>query len=123
MESRCKDQGKPQAKWIRQLVSQGERREASLQGLVRIAQKPQHPGYLAQAGHPGVCSPMERGKETVLLRVIEGTALLQMDAGEGKLPLPQQRASQRPVGFQQERGLLDTLSHAEELLSQLARRR
>src|SRR6266511_3113906 len=116
MEPCCKNQGKPQAEWVTQLFSQGERRVAPLQSLIRIAQKPQRPGRIAKAGHSGVCTPVEKSKETVLLLIVESTALLQVYSGEGKLSLPQQRTSQRFVGFQQERWILSTLGHAEELL-------
>jgi hypothetical protein len=122
MEPCRKNQGKPQVEWIRKLLSQGERRVTSLQGLIRIAQKPQRPGRIAEARHPGVCPSVEKSQETVLVQIVERTALLQVYSGEGKLSLPQQRASQRPVGFLQERRILSTLCHAEELFPQLTRR-
>ena len=84
MEPGSKGQGSRQAEGVRQFLGQGERFVASLQGLVRIAKRPQNQGCNGQAGHPRVKAIAE-GMGTVLLRIIEGNALLQVCLGRGQL--------------------------------------
>ena len=57
-------------------LRQGERLLGPLQGLVRAAQKPQNPGYIEQADHPGVMSSME-SLGAVLLGIVEENPQLQ----------------------------------------------
>ena len=106
---------------MRQLLGQGERLVAPLQGLVRIAKKPQGQGRIGEASHPGVM-PVEEGMGAVLLGVVEGNALLQVRAGRGKLSQTEQGRPQRIVGLQEESRVLHALGQAQELLPQLARR-
>ena len=58
----------------------------------------------------------------VLLRVIQGKALLQVRSGRDELSQREQGLPQCPVGFQEESGVLRALGQAQELLRQLARR-
>ena len=58
-----------------QAMGQGEGRLAALQGLVRIAQNPACLGGIAAAARPGIL-PVEKGMRAVLLRIVEGDALL-----------------------------------------------
>jgi hypothetical protein len=51
----------------------------------------------------------------VLLRVVMRQFLLEVHVGRWKLSEPEQGLSQRPVGFQQEGGVLATLGETEEL--------
>ena len=56
IEYGSKIQSKSQAKGVRELLSQGERLVAPLQGLVRIAKEPQDISRKGQAKHSGVKS-------------------------------------------------------------------
>ena len=67
--------GEAQAKGVRQLLGQGECFVAPLQGLVRIAKKPQTQAATDPARHPRV-QPVDEGQRAVLLGIIEGNALL-----------------------------------------------
>ena len=58
----------------------------------------------------------------MLLGIIQGHALLQVGAGGGQLAEMVQGIPQRAVGHDEERGVLEALRQAEELLSQLLRR-
>src|SRR5262249_37985322 len=80
MDLSGKEQGRRHTGWVRQLAGQGQRLVASLQGLVRIAKRPQDLGETPEANDP----LMGLGEETlgaVPRGVVEGDALLQVRAG------------------------------------------
>ena len=55
----------------------------------------------------------------VLLRIVEGNALLHMHSGGDKLSEEVQTTFQRDVGLQAERCILLAFGHAEQLLGEL----
>ena len=67
------------------LMSQGQRLLAPLQSLVGITQMPQGPRRKREAGYPSVKGPIEESQRTVLLRVIEGNALLKVLSSTNQL--------------------------------------
>src|SRR3989442_12258368 len=103
---------------MRQLTGQGERLLAPLQGLLRIAQQPQHQGRKGEAKYAGV---VKDGRGVLLLGIIEGTALCQVLLGWDKLSEVLKSLSQRPMRLHEERRGADTLGQAEEPLSQFSR--
>ena len=111
MEPGSKVQGKSQAKGVRQLLGQGERLVAPLQGLVRIAKKPQGQGCIGEASHPRVM-PVQEGMGAVLLGVVEGNPLLQVLSGWSKLSQIEQGHPQRIVGLQEESRVLCALGQS-----------
>jgi hypothetical protein len=56
----------------------------------------------------------------VLLRVIEGNPLLQMGAGGTKLPQPEQRFPQHPMGGDQQCLVVLTVGQGEKLFTHVA---
>src|SRR5262249_31375434 len=56
------------------------------------------------------------------LRIVEGADLLQVGLGRYKISTPEQGASPREVGLQEERCILGQLGQAGELLPQRVRR-
>ena len=82
MEGGSKVQGHRQAKGVRDLLRQDESFVAPLQGQVRIAKTSQGPSRMTAARHSWVL-PVEESMETVLPRIMEGNALLQMFPGTG----------------------------------------
>src|SRR5437870_1777453 len=111
-------QGGSQAVKVCQLLRQGKRLMAPLQGLVWIAKMPQAQGRPAEASHPGVIPAIEERQTAVLLGVIEGKALLCVLSGSSKLAKPEQGVPQHIMGYQEERGGLEAPSQAEQLLPQ-----
>ena len=87
---------------MRQLLGQGACLMAPLQGLVRIAKKPQSPGHIAETKHPGIKSAIEEGQRVMLLGVIKSTCLLQVHAGRDNLPQVEQGEPQHIVSLQGE---------------------
>jgi hypothetical protein len=51
-----------------------------LEGLNRIAERPQNPGYLTQTRYFRILA-IEKGMASVLLRIVEGYALLKVLTG------------------------------------------
>src|SRR5712692_28397 len=117
MEHRGKEQSINQIEGVRQRTGQGERRLAPLQGLLRIAQQPQHQGRKGEAKYSGVREAMG----AVLLGIIEGTALGQMLLGRDKLSKVLKRLAERPMCLHEERRVANALGQTEEPLSQLSR--
>ena len=111
-------QGKRQTKGVRQLVRQGEALLAPLQRLVRIAQHPQDQGREDPASHARVL-PIEESMGAVLLRVVQGHALLQVGTGRDQLAQPEQGISQGAVPLQEERRIVVPLRQGEEVFGQL----
>jgi hypothetical protein len=85
MEHGGKAQGPRHRKGIREVVSQGTRFVASLQGLVRIPQPPQSPGCPEETRRPQVLR-IQGNERTVLRLIVECHALLEMEAGWFQLP-------------------------------------
>ena len=119
MEPGSKDEGKGEAKGVRQLLGEGERVVDAPQGLVWIAEIPQRPGPKGEAVHPGVIA-IQKGVGAMLLGMVERHALLQVCTGASELSQPYQGIPQHIVGHQQELHLADTLGQGQELLAQLA---
>src|SRR5713101_8795142 len=117
-EPRSIVQGPSQAERVRQLLSQGERLVAPLQGLLRIAKHPQGPSHIGQASHPRIL----HGTGAVLLGVVEGHPLLQVLPGRGKLSKMEQGTPQRLVGPQEVSWVVHDLGQAQKLLPELTRR-
>jgi hypothetical protein len=57
----------------------------------------------------------------MMLRVIQGHRLLQLGVGQSQLSQPKQSRPQRPVGLQEQYGVLQPLGQIEEFLSQRPR--
>jgi hypothetical protein len=117
MERRGKEQDSSQGMGVRHLTGQGERRLTPLQGLLRIAQPPQHPGRKREAKDSGV---VQDGMGAVLLGIIEGTALCQVLLRQNKLSEVLKRLSERPMRLHEECRVAGALGQAEEPLPQLA---
>src|SRR5262245_43869197 len=73
-----------QAVRVSELAGKTQRRLAALQSLVGIPHRDQNMSTQREPIHPRI---MHEVGETVLLRVIEGEALLQVCAGRDQLPL------------------------------------
>src|SRR5712692_714067 len=108
VEFSSKVQGSSQAEGVRYLLGQPDSLVASLQGLIWIAKMPQGKGGKVQAHHPGVY-PIEEGQGTVLLKVVEGNALLQVRSGRDQFSQHEQRFPKCPMGRQQESWVLHAL--------------
>jgi hypothetical protein len=61
--------------------------------------------------------PIEKGMGVVLLRMVNGTPLLQVPAGQHEVTQTERRHPQRVVGLQKERDVLGLLGEAKELPS------
>ena len=119
MEPGSKDQGKSQAKGVRQLLGQGECLVAPLQGLVWIAKIPQGPGCKGEASHPRVL-PVEEGQGAVLLGIVEGNRPApSVSRAEVNSPRQNKVIPSAIVGLEEESWVLYALGQAEELLRQL----
>src|SRR5437867_6460479 len=118
MEHGSGGQSNSQAKGVRQLLGERQRLPLSVQGLVRIAKKPQPLGCKAPADHPGILG-IEEGQGAVLSRVVEGNTLCGLLANRDKLSQPAEGLPQRSVSLQKESRVLQALCEAEELLPQL----
>ena len=94
MEHRSKNQRRGQTWGMGQRTGQGERRLAPLQGLLRVAQQPQHPGHKGEAIYARVA---QDGTCMVVLGIIEDTALGQVLPGWDKLAKVLQRLAERPM--------------------------
>ena len=81
-------------------MRQGECLTASFQGLVRIAKQPQGPGY--QEAVPPRIQAIAENMDAILLEIIEGTTLLQVESGQSRLAEVKQRDPQRTVGLEEE---------------------
>jgi hypothetical protein len=79
-EVSCSEQCRRQAEGVRHTLYQGQSLAHGHQRLVRITKRPQNPGEIDLAVHPGVTS-IEKGMGAVLLGMIEHYSLLQMDSG------------------------------------------
>jgi hypothetical protein len=73
--------------------------------LVWVAKTPEGLGRSAEAIHPRVRSAIEDSQSAVLLRVIEGNALLRVLSGCGKLSEVKERVPQCYVGLDKESGV------------------
>ena len=80
MDHSGKEQGSRHTGRVRQLAGQGQRLVTPLQGLVRIAKRPQDLGETAEAKDP-LMGLGEEALGAVLRGGVEGDALLQMRAG------------------------------------------
>src|SRR5689334_23000552 len=93
MEYSSGAEGISQAMGVRTLLRQGHRLVASRQSLVRIAKEPQRPGAHTVALHTSVF-PKEGRVGTVLLGVVERSALCKVRVRSGDRAQPEQRISQ-----------------------------
>ncbi len=107
---------------MRQRLRQGQRLLTPLQGLVRIAQRPQdhRPPWHGRAPR-SAASPQGRCRGRVLLGVVEGNPLLQVGAGAGKGAHVVQGIPQR-VWASGAGGVVLALGQVEELLRHGLRR-
>src|SRR5215813_12383219 len=80
MDLSGKEQGRGHTGWVRQLAGQGQRLVAPLQGLVRIAKRPQDLGETPEANN-ALVGLREEALGAVLRDIVEGDALLQVWAG------------------------------------------
>ena len=94
MDQRGKEQGRHHTGRVRQRAGQGQRLLAPLQGLVQIAKRPQDLGETPEASDP-LMGLGEEALGAVLLGVVEGDALLQVQAG--KRPILAGRARLGPA--------------------------
>lgn len=99
-------------------MREGERLFDASHRLVRIAEVPQDAGEMSPTTHSGMfAKPGELGR--VELRVRERNALLQMGASQDRITKRIQRRSQGTVGLDQQRSIVYTLGHVEQVLCQL----
>jgi hypothetical protein len=97
-------QGKRLAKGMCQRLGQAERLVHLLQRLVGVAQHPQREAQVEPAHQPGVLAVAhEHG--VGLRRGRQRHAVLQVQAGAGEFPQPEQRGAQRQQLFAQLSGL------------------
>ena len=73
---------------------------------------------MGEATHARVMAAVEQGVSAVLLGIVEGPPLRQVDLGRGERSAPHQGGPQRVVGLQEERCVVDRLGQAEEPLPQ-----
>src|SRR5262249_28384772 len=85
MDHGSRVEGIRQAERMRELLGQGQRLMAPLEGLIRIPQQPERSGHIGEEKHAKVI-PKAKGQRAVLLGIIEGEALLQMRLSRGDLP-------------------------------------
>ena len=111
MQCGSKEQGNCQCQGVSQLAGQGQRLLAPLQGLVRIAQKPQDQGEAAAAKHP-VMGLTEEAMGGVLLGIVEAYALLHVCAGRRELAEEEHGIPQQDMGTREACRVLDTLGQA-----------
>jgi hypothetical protein len=116
VEPGSREQECSQTERVRQSLSQGKRLEALLQGLIRIAKKPEGPGCEVLAAHPRIMAAIEKRQRAMLLEIIEGYPPLTVLSGQSQLPQEEQSGPQRMVALHQKRRVLDTLGYAEKLL-------
>jgi hypothetical protein len=81
MEGISADKGKSTTEGMRQPLSQSERFVAPCERLIGIAEQPQDPGPIGETGYPRISLPIDRSIGTVLLRIVEGSALLEVYSG------------------------------------------
>jgi hypothetical protein len=115
-----KEQGLRKGKGVQEPLGVRESCLAPLPCLVRIPQQPQAPSAEEAAGDARVLA-VAQGVGTHLLRVIQGQSVLRVGEGEAKLPENRQGRHQRPVGLQEQHGVLLLPGHAEEFLPHRAR--
>src|SRR5262249_34572015 len=108
MQRSRKVQGIRLALGMGQLLGARERLGTPLQGLVRIALKPQNSAHIGAASHPGIMG-IDKSMGAVLLGIIERDALFEMCAASNELSMPEQDGPQGPVRLQEERRVLYTL--------------
>jgi len=77
-------EGEGQTEGMRQLAGERQRLADAGAGLLGKAKQPQGAGRMGEEIHPGV-NPIAEGQCVMLLGIIEGHPLLQMDAAEGQL--------------------------------------
>src|SRR5262249_36512987 len=87
---------------------------APLQRLIRIAQPPQDTGHHGPPPQARACTK-EEGVGAVRLRVVKGTAQLQVGPSRDKLAKMEQELSQDTVPLQEERRVALALYQGEEL--------
>src|SRR5437016_9971138 len=99
MEPGGKVQSPSQAKGMRQLLGQGERLLASLEGLVRIAKHPQGKGRIGQGRYFVVCPCPGRAWPP---RIVKSNRPLTMFSGRGPLSTQVQDLPQHNVAHHEE---------------------
>ena len=111
------------AKWVGQLLSEGERLVNVLQRLVRVAEMPEGMGRKATAERTEVAGKSgAQAHVVVLFSFVQSEALFQMHARWHQLPLEEQGLSKRPVCYQTQRGVGFALGQGEELIADITRR-
>src|SRR5712692_8412590 len=116
MEYGSMTQGPSQAKGVRQLLGQGDRRVAPLQGLVWIAEIPQSNGCMSQATHSGVLYGSTVSMRSVPLRVVKSNPLFKVLSARGKLSRIEQSHSQQIVSWHETGRVLYPLGQSKALL-------
>ena len=101
-------------------MGQGKCLVGSLQGLVRIAKKPERGPQ--KRGKTPQGPAIEEGMRAVLLGIVQGNALLQVRAGRGEFSTHRTRLPPCHMGLQQETGILYALGQVQALLCQFVRR-
>jgi hypothetical protein len=94
-------QGKRLAKGMCQRLGQAERLVHLLQRLVGVAQHPQREAQVEPAHQPGVLAVADE-HGVGLLRGRQHQAMLQVQAGVGEFPQPEQRGAQGTLGQRQQ---------------------
>src|SRR5262249_43559986 len=77
-------------------------------------------GRVAEAAHCRILS-VEEGQGAVLLRSVQGKTLPQMFLSRGQFTEPEETASEGPVRFYQQHGILPLSGQSEELLREFTR--
>src|SRR5215208_2482566 len=111
-----------QGKGVRQLFGLGECLLGTLESLVWIAQVPQARRRDISAAYSRV-KPVEEDERTVLLRVVQSYSLFQVLSACHKLSRAKQGLHHRPVVQPEERRVLDSLRHGEQLVPKRPRGR
>src|SRR4030095_14874873 len=99
------DQDTCQAVRMRERLGQGNGLGAALPGLIWIAQKPESHRQRPKTAQPGI-SLVQQVMGVVLLRVVDGDALLQVPPSRAELTQPEERIAQSVVATQEERRIV-----------------
>ena len=94
-----------------EFLSQAECGVDAFERLLRIAQEPQDPGLIAEAGHAGVSHAID-GTGVVRPTVGENDALLQVGMRQGQLTEKKQGLPQHQVNRRQEGWVLGAVGQA-----------
>src|SRR5712675_68133 len=101
-------------------AGEGESFADAFAGLIRISKEPESPSTVAQTSHAGVL-PVDIGLSGVLLRVVNGRALLEMMESFGEVAQTQRASTHGVVRLKKKPQALRGLCQAETTFPCLAR--